>query len=207
MSKDLNFPVKGDNFGGLDRFWFAALEDVDSVDSNGQIVLKEGTVWNIGRATKHTLDYNCSDRMTKGGTIYGPSLIGISSKWTPELEVVLSQMRGNRYVLIVKDRNGYLTQIGTKGQGLLFESKRGSGTTPDSKNGVDFSFRGSVTEEPRFFNLEVVTSDEQGDVEIPNVPPSVVKINGNIVAILSPGEEYSISSDFTLEFELQNIEQ
>lgn len=205
MSKDLNFPVKGDNFGGLDRFWFVAVEDVDSIDVNGHVILRDGVVWNIGRATRHTLDYNCPDRMTKGGTIYGPSLVGISSKWTPELEAVLSEMRGNRYVLIVKDRNGYLTQVGTKGQGLLFESRRGSGTTPDSKNGVDFSFRGSVTEEPIYFNLEIVTSDEQNDVVIADVPPSIVKINGNIVAILAPGETYEISSEFTLEYELQNV--
>lgn len=206
-STNLNFPVLGDNFGGVDRFWFVRPEDVLMTDPSGMVILKPGKFWSIGRATKFSLKYTCPSRESNGGTQFKPVLSGTVSKWTPELEAVLVKMRGKRFVIIVKDKNGYLTQVGNANQSLIFETSRGSGDTPASSNAIDFSFKGTLNENaaPNFYNLEIITDQENGNSPIPQVPKSIVKINGQVVAMLSPGEIYSISSDFTLEFELQNV--
>lgn len=201
--KDLNFPVGHlDNFGGVDRFWFTPEASVKDVDENGMVILHDDAVWYIGKATKYSLDFSSPAKERRGGTLYEPRLTGLISRWTPELGEVLKTMSGNRYILIYKDKNGYLNQVGTIEQGLTFEFTNATGDTPSSKNGVRFTFSGTVRQDTLFFNREIVTGTPGGG-NIPNAPHVTIKINGTIVALMPPGSTYEISSDFTLEYLLQ----
>jgi hypothetical protein len=201
--QDLNFPLRtADNFGGLDRFWFLPESAVQEVDDNGMVVLKEGAVWYLGKATRYTLDFSCPARERRGGTLFEPRLQGLISRHTPELEAVLKQLRGQRFILIYKDRNGYLNQVGIPGEALRFESEQVTGDTPAAKNGVRFTFSGSTRQEPVYYNREITTGTP-GDGSSTDGPPVTIKINGNVVALRDPGTTYEFFSDFTHEFTIE----
>ena len=201
--QDLNFPVgTTDNFGGVDRFWFTPESAVDFVDEFGQVVLKGAAVWYLGKATKYTLDFNCPAKEKRGGTLYEPRLTGLISRVTPELKKVLRQMNGNRFILIYKDKNGYLFQVGGPEQALIFEFDEFTGDNPSSKNGVRFSFKGTVRQEPVHNIREIVSGPGNNESTNPDALPVTIQINGSTVATAAPGQTVNITSDFTIEFEL-----
>jgi hypothetical protein len=196
---NLTFPVTGDNYGGIDRFWFAIEHDIAGVDDNGQIVLKEGKFWNLGRATKYTLQFSNPASVGRGGTIFNSSLTGKVKKYRPELETVLSSMRGERFALIVKDLNGYLIQVGRPGELLTFSTDQGSGELPSDNNEYRFSFRGQTNAKPVNFLSELTV-----DPSTPTLPvvgnPVRVFVNDAQVATIPPGGEFRIQTEFTLEY-------
>lgn len=201
MFSNLNFPVNQDNFGGVDRFWFIPERDIDYVDASKQVVLKEGKAWYLGKATKYSINFKNPSRDARGGTTFRPRLTGTVKRHSPEMEALLSYMRGKRYVVIYKDKNGYLNQVGTKGQALVFETDQDSGTSPDTSNAVSFNFSGDTKLPPVHYIRELVVSEDPG-AEVPVVDPVLVYINGNLVGTRQPGEIVDIKSEFTLEFDL-----
>jgi hypothetical protein len=201
--KDLNFPVSGNNFGGVDRFWFTPAENIAGEDDLGMVILKPGTYWFLGRATKYTLELNNPTKVTRAGTIWEPNLSGLISKITPELEEVLQLMyKLERFVLIYKDKNGYLTQIGTSEQSLTFTTDSGTGDTPISKNGVNFSFKGKVKKAPVPYTREIITGGGDSTPK-PTGDPVTIKINGNTIIQAPAGSTFEIYSEFTLEYKLK----
>lgn len=196
---NLNFPVTGDNYGGVDRFWFAIEDDIAGEDPNGQIILKEDKFWNLGRAVKYTLEFDNPGTVRRGGTIFNPVLSGKVKKYRPELEEVLANMRGEKFALIIKDKNGYLTQVGRPGELLTFSTDQGTGGLPSDNNEYRFTFRGQTNAKPVNFLSEIPV-----DPSTPQVPvvgdPVKVFLNGALVATIPAGGEFRIETEFTLEY-------
>jgi hypothetical protein len=105
-------------------------------------------------------------------------------------------------VIIYKDKNGYLTQIGGYEQYLTFVADSNTGDMPQTKNGVSFSFKGTIRKKPVHYIREIVTSEPSVNPG-PVGDPVTIRINGQVVALVQPGGTYSINSEFTLEFQLQ----
>lgn len=198
---NLTFPVTGDNYGGVDRFWFAHEDDIEGVDANGQIVLKDGKFWNLGRAVKYTLKFSNPQSTRRGGTIFSPSLVGVVKKYRPELETVLSAMDGEKFALIVKDKNGYLIQVGRPGELLTFNSDLDTGGMPYDPNQYAFSFRGETNAKPVNY-LSEIPVDPSTPTEPTTGSPVKVYLNGSLVATIPAGGTFSITTEFTLEYEI-----
>lgn len=198
---NLTFPVTGDNYGGVDRFWFAHEDDIEGVDANGQIVLKDGKFWNLGRAVKYTLKFSNPQSTRRGGTIFSPSLVGVVKKYRPELETVLSAMHGEKFALIVKDKNGYLIQVGRPGELLTFNSDLDTGGMPYDPNQYAFSFRGETNAKPVNY-LSEIPVDPSTPTEPTTGSPVKVYLNGSLVATIPAGGTFSITTEFTLEYEI-----
>lgn len=198
---NLTFPVTGDNYGGVDRFWFAHEDDIEGVDANGQIVLKDGKFWNLGRAVKYTLKFSNPQNTRRGGTIFSPSLVGVVKKYRPELETVLSAMDGEKFALIVKDKNGYLIQVGRPGELLTFNSDLDTGSMPYDPNQYAFSFRGETNAKPVNY-LSEIPVDPSTPIEPTTGSPVKVYLNGSLVATIPAGGTFSITTEFTLEYEI-----
>lgn len=201
MLSNLNFTVGRDNYGGIDRFWFVPEKDIDYVDKTGQVVLKAEAVWYLGTVTKYSIEFINPSNEGRGGTTYEPTLTGITSKHTPEMEALMKQLRGKRFVVIYKDKNGYLNQIGTKGQPLIFQTEQGSGTTPETKNGVNFSFSGFSRNPPINYLREIVVSNAPG-APAPEYQPSTVYINNVLVRSMQPGERFDLTTQFSFQFDI-----
>ncbi|MEM8564924.1 MAG: hypothetical protein AAGF85_00590 [Bacteroidota bacterium] len=193
---DLNFPVSGNNYGGLKLFWFVPIEDVESETTN-DVVLKDSKVWFIGRATKFSGDYNERSRSLKYGTKRTLSLDGEMAKLTPELDEVVSQMLGRKYIVVYNDFNGYLKKLGTVEQPLTFEYSGRSGTRPGTKNGISFSYSGVITSSVSYYTGQLPTSEDPTPVDPPVGDPVTIKWNDDtIIAVASPGSTVVIRSEF-----------
>ncbi len=198
---NLTFPVTGDNYGGVDRFWFVHEDDIAGVDELGQLVLKEGRFWNLGRAVKYTLDYSCPQTTRRGGVEFNPSLRGIVKKYRPEVETVIAAMMGERFALIVKDKNGYLIQVGKPGELLTFSTDQDTGELPSDNNEYNFSFRGATTSRPIHYISEIMVNPDT-----PSEPvlgsPVLIFLNGSLVATVPSGGSFAITTEFTLEYQI-----
>jgi hypothetical protein len=196
---NLSFPVTGDNYGGVDRFWFAHEDDIEGVDDQGQIILRSGAYWNLGRAVKYTLDFQHPQNTRRGGNVYAPSLSGVVKKYRPELEQVIAKMQGERFAIIIKDKNGYLLQVGMPGELLTFSTDLATGAMPYENNEYKFGFRGQTTAKPVNFLKEIET-----DPSIPSEPvigsPVLIYLNGSLAASVPAGGTFAITTEFTLEY-------
>lgn len=158
---DLNFPVTSQNLGGVRQFWFTALANVTGIDYlTGELLLKNGAYWSLGRATRFTLKYSCPAEEKRGGTIHKPILTGVSSKWTDDMEQQLDEMRAIRwFVLLIEDLNGNIIQVGGLRQGLSIATNMNTGDLPSAKNGVTFTLKGDLTTRPQLYSREIVVAD------------------------------------------------
>lgn len=201
MLSNFVFPVGRDNYGGVDRFWFIPESDIDYVDELKQVVLKAGKQWYLGKATRYSVTFTNPSADARSGTSYLPTIKGLTSKHTPEMENLLTYMRGKRFVVVYKDKNGYLNQVGTKGQPLKFTTEHTTGDDPGTKNGVIFTFEGKTKQPPVHYIREIVISQEV-PVDLPTSEPSTVYVNNVLVRSLHPGERFDIKTQFSLQFDI-----
>ena len=196
---DLDFPVTGENYGGVDRFWFAEEEDISGVNDLGNIVLKPGKVWNLGRGIKHTMQLDIKGKIERGGVLFDIQLGGEIAQYRPALEGLLAQMREKRFALLVKDRNGYVMQFGRPGEYFRFGTNQKTGNLPSDRNGYQFQFVGSMKAQPISFNSIIVDNPDIPAPE-PDGDPVRIYLNGLLVATVNPGGTFAITTEFTLEY-------
>lgn len=196
---NLTFPVTGDNYGGVDRFWFIHEEDIGEVDFFGRVLPKPGRYYNLGRCTKFTPEHRNPATPNRGGVVYAPQLTGTVKKYRPQLEAILQRMRGERFAVIYKDMNGQLVQVGKPRELLTFSTEQGTGGMPYDANGYTIRFAGDTKVPPvRWFGRIPVAP---GSPEEPVIGAAVdIIVNGELVVQLSPGSAFFIWSEFTLEF-------
>lgn len=195
---DILFPVSGDNYGGVDRFWFIHGEDISHVDFYGRIIPKPGYFWSLGKSVKYTTELSIQSPPSRSGVIYEVDLRGKIKKYRPDLESVMRSMRGERYAIIVKDINGYLYQIGHPDELLTFRADQGTDSLPSGNNEYRFRFSGDTKYKPLpWFGLIPVGPDTP---EEPVIGSAVqLFVNNAKVADVEPGGRIDMTSDFTLE--------
>lgn len=163
------------NVSGLVSFFFGEarqlLRDPQPMAGTQSLVidalpLNADSLWYQGIPTPYTLDYQESRRQTRYGDSYQQQVDGVLARQSPELQEVLSALNRRRFVVITRDRNGYLKLIGTKECPLEFSFSSRTGSSPTERNQVSFRFRGD-TRRPSLFvhgNLyETIASVEQPD--------------------------------------------
>lgn len=197
--EDLVFKVEDENYGGVDRFWFAAEEDIAGLDDLGNIQLKDGKVWSLGRGVKHSMRLQVKPRIKRGGVIYDIVLEGDIAKYRPELEAKLAEMREKRFGILVKDRNGYVRQFGRPREWLIFKTDHDTGNLPSDRNGYRFQFEGSMKAQPISFNSIIIDNPDIPTPE-PDGDPVRIYLNGLLVATIPPGGSFTITTEFTLEY-------
>lgn len=197
--EDLVFPANEDNYGGVDRFWFATEEDITGLDDLGNIQLKEGKAWNLGQGVKHSIRLTVKARIERGGVLFDILLDGEIAKYRPALETLLAEMREKRFGILVKDRNGYVLQFGRPGEWLTFKTDQKTGNLPSDRNGYRFQFEGSMKAQPISFNSIIIDNPDIPTPE-PYGDPVRIYLNGLLVATIPPGGTFAITTEFTLEY-------
>lgn len=195
---DLIFPVSGDNYGGVDRFWFIREQDISHVDFYDRIIPKSGKYWNLGKVVKYSLELTVQAPATRAGVVFDVELRGKIKKYRPDLESALHPMRGERYAIIIKDLNGYLYQIGHPDELLTFRTDQGSGGLPSDNNEYRFSLSGDTKYKPVPWFGKIPVGE--GTPQEPTVGSAVeFFINGAKIEDVEPGGTISITSDFSPE--------
>lgn len=131
-----------------------------------ELPLSASAKWNQGIVVPFSLNYQENRRQDRVGESYQQQVDGVVARQSPELQEVLSSMQRRRYVVITRDRNGYLKLIGSKECPLEFNYSSRSGSNPRERNQVSFRFTGD-TRGPSFFvhgNLyDTIAEVEQPD--------------------------------------------
>ena len=208
--RNINF-ITGDNLGGLELLWYADADDIAYIPPaiegviSGNIQMKPGKVFYVFRPTQGSLSFSEPLKETRIGSLYTPSLKGFVPKDTPQLQLALMEMTGRRLVVLYRDNNGNQKLVGSKDYWLTFERDLDTGSSPSSKNGVGYSFKGNAPQPAPFytgsFPVEAI-----GTVEPPVQPSTelvtVMRADGVELARLLPGQIFIIDSGFSFGFRI-----
>ncbi|MDJ1480264.1 hypothetical protein QNI16_07195 [Cytophagaceae bacterium YF14B1] len=204
--KNIN-QLPGDNLGGLEQFFYADADEIDSIAPavNGvitpDILMKSGKVFYSFRPSQGTLGFKEQQKDTKGGAIFTSELKGYVPRDSPELQSALLDMYNRRLVVIYRDNNGLLKLVGDKNFWLTFEADLDTGTNPTNRNGISFSFKGEGPNPAPFYG-GAYTVDGSGTISPPVTPPAngfcrILRGDGVLLATLLPGQDAIIESGFS----------
>ena len=141
---DINIPSVPDNLGGLDKFFFIPVDDIDSIGDiiNGKaiITLKAEKVWFAFYVSKGSLQFSEALKLDGKGEYFDAKLTGFTPQDSHELQAELLLMRSHRFACVYLDNNGKHKLVGSPDEPLHFSFKLKTGDTPAKRNGFDISF-------------------------------------------------------------------
>ena len=147
MLKNINPDTTSTSIGGLEVVFFALEESVkswpelDGLIMRGNLELHEGHTFYLMGYSRHTSSYEQQHKSGPRGGLYDLTQRGIIPMDTPALGNQLFSMAapGRRYVLLFRDRNGYL-RITPPGYALPFSYRFGTGDEPNNRYGYTITF-------------------------------------------------------------------
>ena len=109
-----------------------------------------------------------------------------------DLRYMFELMERDEFIVIIKYPNGKQKIFGTLNRPVQFLFNHDSGETFDSKNEYECTFYFEGPDNVFFYD---------GSVGVPPVGPApvVVKINGMVIAVLTPGQTINILTDYDWE--------
>lgn len=78
----------------------------------------------------------------KGGDYWDVDVTGVIPKWDGGTGAVVDVLDRGEWLVVVRDNNGVVRLLGSRGVALRFESERSTGVLPSDRNGVTFHFKG-----------------------------------------------------------------
>lgn len=143
--KNINSP-DGDNIGGVLRFNFIDVNDVDIIPDpiEGKIIevvtLKEGKQWYCGYGTLDTIGYTESSEQTSSGTIYKKQFVASCPQDSADNGSLFEENRHKKFILDYTDSNGLRKLVGTIDEPLFFLSVLNTQTNRVSLAGHSITF-------------------------------------------------------------------
>jgi hypothetical protein len=127
------------------------------------------------------LQYRDRQRENRAGISYQQQLRGVIAKATPELATILRQFDNRRFVLLIRDNNGYYRMSGTKECPLRFSYETEPGASPSDRNQISFEFEGEQIRPAYFYSGDLL--NQVAEAESPNVVERVTE-DGAYIRIL-----------------------
>ncbi len=190
------------NIGGLDTVFYTPVENVISwplangLLLKGDLVLQPDSKFYILGYTRYSPAYEEQLKDdTRGGT-YKIEQQGFISSDLPDLGNLFYQIRGGRYILLFKDRNGYL-RITPPHYTVGFEYRFSSGDKPDDAPGYKLSFEGS-SPYPAFYYSGKFEVSNLGTIKPPTGvgEPAIIETGSGEIVTIPAGGRIKITSGF-----------
>ena len=200
---NLSFPIS-ENIAGLEAFYFVEVEHVYQ-DTGREILLSGNNIWNVGKATKFTPNFKDRLRTSQKGNKIPVTLSGNIAKKSQALNTVLKKMLNRYYIVIYRDLNGQFVRVGSKNHPLKFSYSGNTGKRPGSFAGISFTFSGTLLELPEpYYGIIPTDGGQVNQDQLPLADPVVVRWNeGNVIAVLNPGQTLLLKSEFEVpEFQV-----
>ncbi len=138
----------GDNLGGIIRFKFIPVTDVESIDNPidhviaTPVILKTNKRWFDAYATKGTIGFTEVPEKTANGDVFKLQFNAICPKDSADRSNVFNQMRNQRFIVDYTDYNGLRKLIGSLEEPLFFSSSLNTKTEVVGRNEHSISFYG-----------------------------------------------------------------
>lgn len=145
--KDIKKP-NGNNLGGVIRFNFIDVNDVESIPDSiddvvsEAVVLKEGAQWSCGYGTQFSIGYSEPTESTNAGTIYKKSFDASCPQDCAENKNLFRLKRNKRFILDIYTSNGLRLLVGTIEEPLQFTSNLATKTQMTELAGYVIKFYG-----------------------------------------------------------------
>jgi hypothetical protein len=156
--EDLN-QLKNDNVGGIIRFNFIPVQDVDSIvmPVNNKVLepleVKEGKRWYCAYATLGTIGYTEEQSDTDNGGIFKRKFTAICPQDNDEMTDTLNAMRNQRFIIDYMDANGLRKLVGTIEEPLFFTSTLNTKTDMRGRNEHVISFYGDASHKAYVYDI------------------------------------------------------
>lgn len=156
--KSITKPTHPDNIGSIIKLWFAPVSEIANIsrpiNNYGGISLKAGSDWYEFYFSPQSGQYKHELKSSNQGSYYEMSITGSSPRLSPDLDVSLIKMKDGAFVCKIFDANGFYRIVGSIDFPLKFDFDAFTGSSPQDKNGISYSFKGQ-SRYPPFF----ITSD------------------------------------------------
>lgn len=147
---DIN-EYSGDNLGGIIRFKFIPVTDVESIASpidhviTTPVILKTDKRWFSAYATMGTIGYTEASEQTANGGLFKRQLVAIIPKDDKDKAKLFNKMRNQRFIVDYVDSNGLRKLIGSLEEPVFFSSTQNTKTEMPGRNEHSISFYGTGT--------------------------------------------------------------
>jgi hypothetical protein len=139
---------KNDNLGGIVKFKFIPVDDVESIDIaiehiiTTPVVLKENKRWFDAYATLGTMQYTEVQEKTPSGDIFKCQLVAAIPKDWADISDQLNKMRNQRFIVDYTDSNGLRKLVGSIDEPLFFKSELNTKNEAAARNEHIITFFG-----------------------------------------------------------------
>lgn len=150
-------PLTGYNLGGIDQFWFIAVDQVQSIPDEESNVIEQDiqlvgdAKFNVGYATQETLQFTENQNRDAQGNFYEQSLSGFYPKDQENIASLFEGMAAERFIVIFRDNNGYYKLLGSLANPCKFTATFESGDSANGRNGYSFEFTRTDVEKAPFY--------------------------------------------------------
>jgi len=146
---DINKPTNSENFGGLNKLWFAPSTWISAISCklNGvtqSVTFITGKDWLLCYCTAETIKFTQEKISDDKGEYFRTKLTGFIPKDTPEILAILSEMDQYKYICVYQDNNGNYKLLGNLDEPLNFSESLEIPETVAGSNGRTIAFERDI---------------------------------------------------------------
>ena len=193
----------GDNLGSLLELKVIRKDDIDSIPDPsdgviyGDITLKAGKAWVLWSVTKNIPRHRASGKSSMEGDYESNILSFIIPKDRADIRRMLELTREDELVVLFKDANGQWKVFGSLEDPVRFRYSHDSGGSASNRNAYSCEFYAEGLANSWFYNGAV------GSPPVGALPAIVKKDDGTVLASLSPGQTFIITSGFSFGYRIE----
>lgn len=143
--------IEGQNTGGNKEFYFAPIQDVDTIplasgrEISGSITFKAGKGWLKCVCSDESRGYGENQKASEHGSIYTISISGFVRSDSTSVRSNLDLMTYMRFIALVKDNNNQQRLVGNFFEQLDFSFTFAGGSRIADLRGYQIEFSGDFT--------------------------------------------------------------
>lgn len=185
--------------GGIITIDLVRVADVESIPDPvdgaifGEVVLKAGASFARWTTGYQSAGINSKSRVSKEGVSKDNDLPFFIPLDRESIRAMLAQAEEDIFIVIYRLATGPTKIFGSLDAPVRFEFDHNSGTQFTQANGNNCRFYYTGPDNTFFYNATIPTPT-------PGAAPSIVKVNGVVVATLLPGETIEFNTDFDFDF-------
>ena len=192
----------GDNLGSLLELKVIRKDEIDSMPAPsdgviyGDIELKAGKAWATWNVTRSTPRHRASSKSSMEGDYESANLNFMIPKDQASVRRMLELAQEDEHVVLFKDANGQQKVFGNLDNPVRFRFSHDSGAAHSQRNAYSCEFFSEGTTNSWFYNGTIAAPPS-------GTPPALVKRDdGTVLASLSPGQTFTITSAFSIDFDI-----
>lgn len=190
-----------DNLGGITSLQVCRAADIESIPEPvngiiyGEIVFGEGAGWTTWEVTLESANVQSQDRQSREGSFKNNRLPFVVPKDRAGLRHMFEQASEDEFIITYVDASGTRKLLGLLEAPMRFAYNHDTGARFGDRNAYECSF---FFEGPN----NIFTYNGTADPAPGGAAPAIVRVNGEVIATLAPGESIDFDTPFDFTFQI-----